>query len=124
MLLYSGERKAALLKKLLPPLNLSVAELARQEGISEVTLYAWIKQAKAEGAPVPGDKKLLYDWSSEAKFAVVLENAAFSEIELSEYYRRKSLYPDQVQACISGQQRQAERVQAKALAEAAAILVL
>ena len=31
---YSPERKAALLKKLLPPLNLSVAELARQEGIS------------------------------------------------------------------------------------------
>ena len=124
MLLYSGERKAALLKKLLPPVNLSVAELARQEGISEVTLYAWRKKAKAEGAPVPGDKKLPDDWASEAKFAVVLENAAFSEIELSEYYRRKSLYPDQVQACISGQQRQAERVQAKALAEAAAILVL
>lgn len=32
---YSPERKAALLKKLLPPLNLSVAELARQEGISQ-----------------------------------------------------------------------------------------
>jgi len=34
---YSNERKAALLKKLLPPINLSVAELARQENISEVT---------------------------------------------------------------------------------------
>ncbi len=29
---YSSERKAALLKKPLPPLNLSVAELARLEG--------------------------------------------------------------------------------------------
>ena len=27
---YSAERKAALLKKLLPPINLSVAEVARQ----------------------------------------------------------------------------------------------
>ena len=148
---YSPERKAALLKKLLPPLNLSVAELARQEGISEVTLYALRKQAKAEGAVVPGDKKLPDDWPAEAKFAVVLETAALSEIELSEYCRRKGLYPEQVQAwrqaCISGQQsaqaqRQAEREQAKAdkkrirelerelrrkdkaLAEAAAILVL
>nr|ALP69201.1 putative IS3/IS911 family transposase [Stutzerimonas stutzeri] len=147
---YSPERIAALLKKLLPPQNLSVAELARQEG-SEVTLYAWRKQAKAEGAGAPGDKKLPDDWPAEAKFAVVLETAALSEIELSEYCCRKGLYPDQVQAwrqaCISGQQsaqaqRQAEREQAKAdkkrirelerelrrkdkaLAEAAAILVL
>ena len=54
---------------------------------------------------------------------MVLETAALSEIELSEYCRRKGLYPEQVQAwrqaCISGQQsaqaqRQAEREQAKA----------
>jgi transposase-like protein len=120
---YSTERKAALLKKLLPPVNLFVAEPARQEGISEVTLYAWRKQAKAEGAPVPGDKKQPDDWSAEAKFAVVLETVALSEIELSEYCRSKGLHPDQVQgwrqACISGQQsaqaqRQAEREQTRA----------
>lgn len=119
---YSPERKAALLKKLLPPLNLSVAEVTRQEGISEVTLYAWRKQVKAEGAIVPGDKKLPDDWPAEAKFAVVLEAATLSEIELSEYCRRKGLYPEQVNAwrqdCINGQlsaqtQRQAERVQAR-----------
>lgn len=67
---YSPERKAALLKKLLPPLNLSVAEVARQEGISEVTLYAWRKQAKAEGAVVPGDKtaleKHVQEWNAIA----------------------------------------------------------
>lgn len=50
---------------------------------------------------------------------MVLETAALSEIELSEYCRREGLYPDQVQACISGQQsaqaqRQTEREQAKA----------
>lgn len=38
---YSPERKEAQLKKLLPSHNMSVAELARQEGISDVTLYAW-----------------------------------------------------------------------------------
>ncbi|GHD71371.1 hypothetical protein GCM10011419_02930 [Vogesella fluminis] len=148
---YSSERKAALLKKLLPPLNLSVAELARLEGISEQTLYNWRKQAKAEGAAVPGDKKLPDDWPAEAKFAVVVETAMLSEIELSEYCRSKGLYPEQVkawqQACIAGQQssreqKLAEQAQAradkkrikelerelkrkeKALAEAAALLVL
>lgn len=35
---YSEERKEAVLSKLLPPYNLTVAELARQEGISDVSL--------------------------------------------------------------------------------------
>ncbi len=147
----SPEYAAALLKKLLPPINMSVAELARQENISEVTLYNWRKHAKDGGSPVPGDNKLTDEWPAEAKFAVVLETAALSEIELSEYCRRKGLYPEQVQqwrqACILGQQsartlQQAEKAQAKAdkkrirqleqelrrkdkaLAEAAALLIL
>ena len=88
---YSSERKAALLKKLLPPINMSVAELARQENISEVTLYNWRKHAKDGGSPVPGDNKLTDEWPAEAKFAVVLETAALSEIELSKFWNLKSM---------------------------------
>jgi transposase-like protein len=81
----------------------------------------------------------------------VIGTAPLSEIELSEYCRRKGLYPQQVKAwraaCLAGQQsaqvqRQADREQAradkkrirqlerelqrkdKALAETAALLVL
>ena len=61
---YSAERKAAILRKLLPPMNNSVAEVARQEGISDVTLYAWRKAAKQEGKPVPGDVKTTDEWSA------------------------------------------------------------
>jgi transposase-like protein len=148
---YSDERKAAVLKKMLPPLNMSVPELARQEHISEVTLYHWRKQAKAGGVPVPGSNKLTDEWPAEAKVAAVLETAALSEIELSEYCRCKGLYPEQIQswraACVQGQQsaqvqQQADKIQAKAdkkriqqlerelrrkdkaLAEAAALLIL
>ena len=46
---YSEERKESVLRKLLPPANMSVAEISRQEGISTVTLYAWRNQVKAEG---------------------------------------------------------------------------
>lgn len=38
---YSSERKEAILNKLLPPLNMTVAEVARSEGMSEQTLYTW-----------------------------------------------------------------------------------
>lgn len=148
---YSEERKEAVLKKLLPPLNRSVAAVAREEGITEVTLYNWRKQARNRGEVVPGNKTLPDDWPAEARLAVVIETATLSAVELATYCRQKGLYVEQVvawrQACLEGQdvsrQRRAEeREQAredkrrikelerelrrkdKALAETAALLVL
>ncbi|CAM5190143.1 IS3 family transposase [Oligella ureolytica] len=51
MVHYSDERKEAILSKLLPPYNLSVYELAREEGISKTTLYNWRKEANLKGTP-------------------------------------------------------------------------
>lgn len=109
----SAERKAAILKKLLPPHNLSVVEVSEMEGVAVSTLYNWRSQAKERGMPVPGSGKTTDQWSAEAKFAVVLETASMSESQLSEYCRSKGLYPEQVkewkQACIQGQMSEAER---------------
>ena len=148
---YSVEKKANVLKKLLPPHNFPIAEVSAMEGISEATLYNWRLQAKEQGVPVPGSGKTSDQWSAEAKLAVVIETASMNESELSEYCRSKGLYPEQVkewkQACIQGQlseveRRKQEREQAKqdkkeikelkrelqrkekALAETAALLVL
>ncbi|OSR25895.1 hypothetical protein B7R56_24540, partial [Pseudomonas savastanoi pv. retacarpa] len=44
---YSPERRAALLKMLLPPLNLSMAEVSRREGVSEMSLSNWRKRSAA-----------------------------------------------------------------------------
>lgn len=93
---YSLERKQAVLSKLLPPQNLSVAEVSRQEGIHVSTLYNWRNEAKSKGAPVPGHTNTSEQWSAEAKLATVIETAAFSEAELSQYCREKGLYPEQV----------------------------
>lgn len=142
---YSPERKAAVLAKLLPPYNMTVTALAQQEGISEATLYNWRTQAKLEGKPVPGANKTTDLWSTEARFAVIVETATLSEAELSEYCRRKGLYPEQItqwkqaflqtpqadtrqlqkqaQKKIKGLERELARKE-KALAEAAALLVL
>jgi transposase-like protein len=104
---YSPERKAAILKKLLPPLNMSVAELSRQENISHVTLYAWRKQLRKRGHVVPGSQLSPELWSAEARFAVVVETATLSEVELNEYCRKKGLFPEQVkawkEACLNSQ---------------------
>ncbi|WP_203524861.1 transposase [Sodalis ligni] len=142
---YSPERKAAVLDKLLPPHNMTVSALAQQEGISEATLYNWRIQAKLEGKPVPGANKTTEQWSTEARFAVIVETATLSQAELGEYCRRKGLYPEQIaqwkqdflqtpqpdtrqsqkqaQKEIKGLKRELARKE-KALAEAAALLVL
>lgn len=51
---YSIERKEAILKNLLPPHNMTVAEISRQEGVSMQTLYNWRDNARKLGKPVPG----------------------------------------------------------------------
>lgn len=116
MTYYSPERKAALLKMLLPPLSLTVAEVCRREGVSDVSMYLWRKMAN-QGSKVPDDIPLSDKWSAEARFAAVLETASLTQLELGEYCRRNGLYPEQLnawrQACISGQ----EAVQAQKMAD-------
>ena len=56
---YSEERKAALLKMMLPPLNLSAAEVARREGCSDMSLHYWRKQAAARGTQLSDANNLL-----------------------------------------------------------------
>lgn len=51
-----------------------------------------------QGVAVPGDGKNPEGWSSEDKFAVVLETAPLNAAELAEYCRRKGLYPEQIAA--------------------------
>lgn len=148
---YPQERKEAVLKKLLPPVNQSIAEVAREEGISVQTIYSWRTQARASGVAVPEKTTKTDHWSAETKLAVVIETAALSESELSQYCREKGLYSGQVKQwkshCLAGfkvtqsnQKEVAKKTKAdqlkiksltkelrhkeKALAETAALLVL
>src|SRR6202011_3481041 len=93
---YSAERKEALVRRMMPPENAPVSALARETGITEQSLYTWRRQAKGQGVAVPGDGKNPEGWSSEDKFAVVLETAPLNAAELAEYCRRKGLYPEQI----------------------------
>jgi transposase-like protein len=148
---YSAERKESVIQKMMPPHNTPIPELAAETGISDVTLYTWRKQARVEGIAVPADGKNPEKWSSEDKFAIVLEAASLNEAELAEYCRRKGLYVEQIatwrkaclqanannaaQAKVQREQTKQDRKQIKkleqelrrkekALAEAAALLIL
>ena len=47
---------------------------------------------------MPADGKNPEKWSSEDKFAIVLEAAALNEAELAEYCREKGLHVEQIEA--------------------------
>jgi transposase-like protein len=148
---YSPERKESVLRKMMPPHNRSIKQLAREEGISEATLFNWRKQAREKGVLMPNGDSGPEGWSARDKFAAVVESASLNEHELSEYCRKKGIYPQQLEqwrrACENANDwdRQANiklkseqksnrkrinelenqlRRKEKALAEAAALLVL
>lgn len=148
---YSPERKEAVLKKMMPPDNRPISQLAVEEGISEATLYNWRNEARSKGILMPDSNSGPQGWNARDKFAAVIETASLNEQETAEYCRRKGIYPQQLiqwrQACENANDwdRQANirlkseqkdnhnrikdlekelRRKEKALAEAAALLVL
>ena len=93
---YSPERKAALLKRMLPPNNMAIRQLSQDEGISEATMHKWCTEARGKGHLLPDADAGSEGWSSRDKFATVLETAALNEADLAEYCRKRGLYPAQI----------------------------
>ena len=148
---YSQERKEAVLRKMMPPHNRSISQLAKEEGISEPTLYNLRNEARRQGFLLPDGDSTPEGWTARDKFAAVLESASLNEEETAAYCRRKGIFPEHLEmwrkACEaandwdkqagiklkSEQKSNRKRIRdlekelqrkEKALAEAAALLVL
>lgn len=139
------------MQMMMAPNAMSVAQVSREVGVSEQTLYNWRNRYRQRGKAVPADPSNPEQWSGENKLAVVIETAALNEEELAAYCRRKGLFVEQVtrwrEAAVAGAearqglsgaerqelQRDRKKIRElekelrrkdKALAEAAALLVL
>ena len=88
---YSDERKEAVLRKMLPPHNRPLAELAAEEGISEATLYNWRREACDQRRLPPDGARGPEGWSKADKFAAVVEPATLNAAEVSECCRQRGL---------------------------------
>lgn len=147
---YTEEFKLSIIAKLLPPHNVSIPDMVKETGIPKDTLYGWKRQYRnIQGAPRENLSQPSSSLSNDEKLAVIIETASLSEVELGEYCRRKGFYPEQIagwkNAFVQGSSAplsKAEREQLKeqtatikqlekelyrkekALAEAAALLVL
>lgn len=148
---YEKEEKENLIKRMLPPKNISVKQLSIETGISLSTLSTWKTKAMREHQPqnnLVGKPK-----NAKEKFLVVLQTYTLSEIELADYCRQNGFYVEEVkkwrESCLHAnepgketqsmvtlkEQRQSDqkkiktlenelRRKEKALAETAALLVL
>lgn len=147
---YSKEFKESIIARLLPPQNASVPEISRETGVPKDTLYSWRIQYRKSGADLASDSsRCANQFSNEEKLTVLIETANLNELELGEYCRSKGLYPEQISCwrksfiqkdstATSKAEREQSRKQnqtikelqselrrkEKALAEAAALLVL
>jgi transposase-like protein len=140
---YSQEYKDRAVARLLPPENALVAQVSRELGVSEATLERWRAQSLAE----PSSART---WTAAARLEAVLTTAALNEVERAAWCREKGLFvsdldtwrssataalagPDERRATPSETRQDQRRIKElerelrrkdKALAEAAALLVL
>lgn len=154
MTIYPEDQKQQLIEQMLAPHHRPIPEIHRETGIPKGTLRGWYRQALRRvgdaTASAPTTQGHNRRWSSAEKFAMVVETMALSETDRAAYCRKRGIYPEQLhawkQACEQangegqGKARGASDVQAerrrtkglerelrrkeKALAEAAALLVL
>lgn len=82
---YTQEFKDSLVKRMLPPESISIKELSKETGVSKTSLTAWFKNA----SPTISSK-------SKTKFQIVLETYSLNEAELSAYARENGLYVKEI----------------------------
>ncbi len=94
---YSEAVKADVRRRMSLPMRQSVAQISVELGLHVVTLYNWRKAWRLQGEVVPASEQDPEGWGASDKFTVVLEIAGLNATELSAYYRKRGLYPEQVE---------------------------
>ena len=94
---YTKEQKEAMVLKLLPPNNISITELSNESGIPKTTLNGWkikaLKNSNNNKNAVNYNKKTM---TSSDKFYIIMETYTLSEYDLAQYCRKNGLYVDEV----------------------------
>lgn len=137
---YSPAYRARLVARLRGPNAITACKLAKETGVAQNTLSRWLNRAKAMDSTTDPDKfKPRKEWTLSEKVRILGEAEALSEKELGAFLRREGVHPDELQAWrtvlesgrvdrraqtqIRNLKRELRRKE-KALAEAAALLIL
>lgn len=94
---YPKERKDAIINKMLPPQNMTVPELAQLENIPLGTLYTWRTQSlnhhNQESAVMAHSNT---PRSASQKLTIIIETSSLNEHDLSEYCRKNGLFASEI----------------------------
>jgi transposase len=147
---YSEAFKSKMVQRMLGPQARSAISLSGETGVSQTSLSKWLREAKvrpmADEQKPPKKEKRPEDWTAAEKLSAVMEASRLSDAELGEFLRRKGLHEAQLtqwrQSALealggaakssraSSESRRVRELEKdvlrkdKALAEAAALLVL
>jgi transposase len=93
---YSQGFRNGVLQQVLPPNNRSVASVARERGISPITIHSWIKRLKDgtleidhDGPDVSPNQRNIVE-----KFHLLMESKTLSEENLGEWIRKHGLHTE------------------------------
>ncbi len=149
---YSEKFKSRMIRKMTGPRAMSANALSAEVGINQPTLSRWLREAHTISGMSKNSRKSKKSsvrsthWSAEEKFRVVVESRRLAEEELGAFLRKEGLHKAQLDEWAEtmfsslaapkkskGASEQTKRIKKleselhrkeKALAEAAALLVL
>lgn len=93
---YTRRIKETAIRMMLPPDNRSLSKISETLNIPLGTLKKWRQELRVSGHAAPANDDPADQWSSRDKFLIVVETLNLNEAELSEYCRKKGLFPEQV----------------------------
>lgn len=146
---YSEAFKSKMVQRMMGPEGRSAMSLSGETGVSQSSLFKWVREAKLrhmgdEHKPTKKEKRP-EDWTAAEKLSAVMEGSRLGEAELGEFLRQNGLHETQLtqwrqaalealagtkQVRASPESRRVRELEKevqrkdKALAEAAALLVL
>lgn len=91
---YSEKFKESIMKKVYTQKEKNRAEIASEAGISNVTLYRWLKE---QDKPMPKKKNTSNNFSIQEKFQLVLQSQNISGQELGKFCRENGVFTHQLQ---------------------------
>ncbi len=94
---FSKKFRESILREMQPPENKSVSEISERENIPKSTLYGWVRKAREDGQLIPNSGLASADkWRQKDKARIVIETYSMNEQELGEYCRKLGLYVTEV----------------------------
>ena len=91
---YSKRIKTSVIRKVLPPENRSVPDVAKEMGVSEQTIYNWKKAAENGTLDLDAEMASPVVLNRIEKFSLLLESKAKNEEAMGTWLREKGLHSE------------------------------